>query len=172
MDGLNDKQQRFVEEYLKDFNGKQSAIRAGYAEGSAESTASRLLRNGKVKAAIEKKKDKTTRRIDLTVEMVLQQYMKIAFGDAKDIATWTQNGIVQLNDPDNVDGTIIDSIEPTEHGVKIKRSDRMRALEMLAKYTGMLDEKPQTNVDVTQYINALSGSVRSVWGDEVGEKER
>ena len=52
---LNDKQRRFVDEYIKDLNGKQSAIRAGYSERTAESQASRLLSNAKVKAYMQKR---------------------------------------------------------------------------------------------------------------------
>jgi phage terminase small subunit len=50
---LNLKQQRFVHEYLIDLNGKQAAIRAGYAAASAEVTASRLLSQDKVSDAIK-----------------------------------------------------------------------------------------------------------------------
>lgn len=49
---LNDKQFRFVMEYLIDSNGKQAAIRAGYSPKTAEVQASRLLSNAKVKAAV------------------------------------------------------------------------------------------------------------------------
>jgi phage terminase small subunit len=37
------KQLRFVEEYLKDLNGTQAAIRAGYSARTAAVQASRLL---------------------------------------------------------------------------------------------------------------------------------
>ena len=49
---LTEKRRRF-DEYLKDLNGKQAAIRAGYARASAEVEASRLLRDAKVAEAIE-----------------------------------------------------------------------------------------------------------------------
>lgn len=49
---LNDKQLRFVMEYLTDSNGKQAAIRAGYSPKTAEVQASRLLSIAKVKAAV------------------------------------------------------------------------------------------------------------------------
>lgn len=41
---------RFVHEYLVDLNGKEAAKRAGYSERTADSQASRLLRNPAVKA--------------------------------------------------------------------------------------------------------------------------
>lgn len=52
-DGLSGKEARFVAEYLKEHNGTQAAIRAGYARNSAHVTASRLLNKAKVAAAVE-----------------------------------------------------------------------------------------------------------------------
>ena len=45
MTKLSRKRQAFIDEYTKDFNGKQAAIRAGYAPRNAKSTASKLLKN-------------------------------------------------------------------------------------------------------------------------------
>jgi phage terminase small subunit len=53
---VDDKHQRFVEEYLVDLNATQAAIRAGYSPKSAECQGSRLLRNVKVAAAIREAK--------------------------------------------------------------------------------------------------------------------
>lgn len=52
---LNSRQEAFVNAYVSDGckNGKQAAIAAGYASKTAEVTASKLLRLGKVKEAIE-----------------------------------------------------------------------------------------------------------------------
>jgi len=49
---LSPKQSRFVDEYARDRNGAGAAVRAGYAQGSAHVTASRLLRNANVGAAL------------------------------------------------------------------------------------------------------------------------
>lgn len=47
---LTDRQRAFVLEYLRDLNGTQAAVRAGYAEDRAASTASRLLRKPEIRA--------------------------------------------------------------------------------------------------------------------------
>lgn len=47
------KQQRFIDEYLIDFNATQAAIRAGYSEDTAKQQGSRLLTNVDVRAAID-----------------------------------------------------------------------------------------------------------------------
>jgi len=50
---LSAKRQKFVFEYVKDFNASAAARRAGYAEKSARKTAWEIMRCPKVKAAIE-----------------------------------------------------------------------------------------------------------------------
>lgn len=55
MADLNAKQIIFVQEYLKSGNGTRAAIAAGYSENSAESQASRMLRNAKVRQYLDKK---------------------------------------------------------------------------------------------------------------------
>lgn len=50
---LTPRQQHFVDAYLIDPNATQAATKAGYAPGSAKVTASRLLTNANVKAAVK-----------------------------------------------------------------------------------------------------------------------
>lgn len=50
---LTTKEQRFVEEYVKDFNGTQAAIRAGYSKNSARVIASQNLTKLNIKSKIE-----------------------------------------------------------------------------------------------------------------------
>lgn len=47
---LTVRERRFTLEYMRDLNGTQAAIRAGYAEKNAASQASRLLRKPEVRA--------------------------------------------------------------------------------------------------------------------------
>jgi len=50
---ISGRHKRFAEEYCVDQNGTQAAIRAGYSAGSARVTASRLLTNANIRAAID-----------------------------------------------------------------------------------------------------------------------
>lgn len=57
-DDLSPQQIAFIDAYFRlKFNGTQSAIEAGYAESSAAVQASRLLRNDKVRAEIQRRLD-------------------------------------------------------------------------------------------------------------------
>ena len=67
---LNDKRQRFVDEYVIDFNGTQAAIRAGYSARAAYSTAERMLRNADIQLAITRRINAAQVRTEITVDYV------------------------------------------------------------------------------------------------------
>ena len=73
------RQSRFVREYLRDYNGKQAAIRSGYSARSAEVTASRLLRHPVVGAEIRRLHDARTSACQIDQDLVLAELGKIAF---------------------------------------------------------------------------------------------
>lgn len=85
MTTLTDKQIRFAQEYCIDFNGTQAAIRAGYSENSAEQQACALLRNPRVKEAVEENKVQIANVAKLNAAWVLNQWMNIATADANDL---------------------------------------------------------------------------------------
>lgn len=82
---LTARQSRFVDEYLVDLNAKQAAIRAGYAERSAEVTASRLLSNAKVASVIQARMGERSARTKITADMVLDRWWEIATADAGEL---------------------------------------------------------------------------------------
>lgn len=75
---MNPKQEKFALEYLRTGNGKQSAISAGYARRTAEVTASRLLRNDKVKKYIESVQDSIRREAEGSFKWTLDLAIKTA----------------------------------------------------------------------------------------------
>lgn len=159
MSQLTDKQQRFVEEYLVDFNAKQAAIRAGYSPRSAESQGSRLLSNRKVSRAIEERMAELSRRTGVTAERIVRELARIAFLDPTELA-------------DMDDATIRDDATADDRAaiaaVKVKRfvsgdgesvereirfADKLRALELLGKRLGLWLYR--TQVDVTGAVQIV-----------------
>lgn len=69
---LSAKHKRFVAEYLTDLNATQAYIRAGYSEKGADVSASRLLGNASVRAAIEAGQAKLAGKLEITAETVLK----------------------------------------------------------------------------------------------------
>lgn len=82
---LNDKQRRFVEEYLVDLNAKQAYIRAGYTAKNADVHGSALMQNPEVAAAIAEAQAARSARTEITQDMVLQRWWGIATADANDL---------------------------------------------------------------------------------------
>ena len=80
---LNPKQQRFVEEYLKDSNATQAAIRAGYSKKTAQPQSARLLLNVIIKNAIKKAQKSLSERTEITQEVVIQKLKEIADANGK-----------------------------------------------------------------------------------------
>ena len=66
------KQQRFVEEYLADFNGTAAAVRAGYSPRSSRVIAQETLLKPAVQARIREKQGDDANRLQITREKTLQ----------------------------------------------------------------------------------------------------
>lgn len=78
MSNLNPKQQRFVQEYLKDLNGTQAAIRAGYSKKTARQIGQHLLTKVDIRAAVQAGQKKAAERAEVSVEYVITKLRKLA----------------------------------------------------------------------------------------------
>lgn len=54
---LSEKQRRFVEEYIKDYNATQAALRAGYSKKTASTSGYRNTKNDEIKEAIQERQN-------------------------------------------------------------------------------------------------------------------
>lgn len=70
---LSRKHKRFVEEYLKDLNATQAAIRAGYSPASAHVTSNRLYQRPEVAEAIRAAQAERSARTHIDQDWVLDQ---------------------------------------------------------------------------------------------------
>src|SRR5215218_6801474 len=68
---MNERQRRFVAEYLIDLNATQAAIRAGYSAKTALQQGPRLLGNVGIAAEIAKATVRRTQRTEVTQDYVL-----------------------------------------------------------------------------------------------------
>lgn len=75
---LTPRQSRFVAEYLKDLNATQAAIRTGYSPKTAASQASSLLRNPKVRDAVDAGKKSRAKRLELSADAVLGDIVRLS----------------------------------------------------------------------------------------------
>lgn len=161
-DELNERQKRFVAEYIKDFNGSRAARAAGYSEVTAGTTAYGLLQRQYIRDAIRKAKAAFVEEQSaepITKEWVLAKLLWIAQANIADVAEWGPD----LTEKPRKDGTVVEvhngvrlvpSIELPKHvtyaiteikqgkdGVSFKLGDKRAALDSIAKILGMVTEK-------------------------------
>lgn len=72
---LTPKQLRFIDEYFKDFNGTQAAIRTGYSPKTAQQQSSRLLSNAVVSEEIVKRRLVFAKKAGVSRERELRTHM-------------------------------------------------------------------------------------------------
>ncbi len=157
---LNDKQQRFVDEYLIDLNATQAAIRAGYSVKRASEIGYQLLQKTTVQTAISEKMADRSRRTGVNQDRVVLELAKIAFVKMTDIVD--EHGKIKDSASED-DLACIESIKYKESesdtGASVERevkiSSKLKALELLGKHLGMWNDK--LDVNITQPI-VISGS--------------
>jgi len=82
----NARMRLFVLEYLKDRNGTQAAIRAGYGAKGARVTAVRLLTNANVAAVIEAHEKALAKSVGMEVEEYARLTLEVAQADAQAVS--------------------------------------------------------------------------------------
>ncbi len=82
---LNDRQIRFVQEYCKDFNATQAAIRAGYSEQTAGSQGHDLLKKPEIAEAIEERKAEIAAVAKVDAAWVVRRWMDLTEADANEL---------------------------------------------------------------------------------------
>jgi phage terminase small subunit len=158
---LTPKQARFVAEYLKDLNGTQAATRAGYSAGTAESQASTLLRNPKVRAAVDEALERRAERVEVKTDDILRELLRLATTDIGQ-AFDEEGRLKPLHAMPVAVRRAISGIETEElfegggaervrigNVRKVKFWDKTKALELLGKHLKLFTDKVEHSVDQT-----------------------
>lgn len=152
---LNAKQSKFCNEYLKDLNATQAAIRAGYSPKTAQVQGSQLLSNLMVKEVLAQKMAKRAEKTEITAERVLLELSRLAFLDVR--KAFNKNGSLKaIHELDDDTAAAVAGMDITEFGSgdeqsgvlkKIKLSDKKGALELVMRHLGMLTPAVQVDLD-------------------------
>lgn len=164
-------QDRFVDEWLIDFNGTQAAIRAGYSERSARSIAGRLLTKDNIQAEISRRQKDLQRRTEVSQERVVKELARVAFADATDYVQ-VETRTVEKNDGTELSYQTVTLTETAElsadqraaiagikqgaNGVEVKLHDKIKALELLGRHIGMFNDKLEVKATVENPFAGLS----------------
>lgn len=164
---LTPKKRKFALEYLKDLNGAQAAIRAGYSKNGAAVTATNLLIDPNVKEIIEQEQAKHAEKSGITIERVLKEYAKIGFSDITDYLDYDNSGVRLKASKDLADGktaAISEVRADVESGeVRIKLHDKKNALDSIARHLGMFKDSVELKSDaLVSLLQKIDGSTTSV----------
>lgn len=152
---LNDKQQAFVNAYLRTFNATKAAIEAGYSEKTAYSIGDENLRKPDIADAIQARMEADA----MTANEVLYHLAQIARGDFNDVAD--SSGALDMNLARKIGKTnLIKRVKNkaivTEQSdiseTEVEMYDRLRALELIGKHLKMFTDKIQVEDWRTQAI--------------------
>ena len=142
MAGLRGKQQRFVEEYLKDLNATQAAIRSGYSEKTARDIGCENLTKPNIAKAIEEAQNKRQEQTQIDAAYVLKRLVEIDQMDVLDIMD-DQMKIRPVNEWPKVWRQYVVNLENLELSdgegcfKKIKWPDKVKNLELLGKHVSV-----------------------------------
>ena len=159
----NDKQIAFCREYVKDYNGTQAAIRAGYSKKTAQEQSSQLLSKLIIQEEILKRERQFENRVGINKEKILRELALIGFSSMDDYVDIDENGIVIAKCFDQMQAGAVRAIKKirekrvirTEKGTKDKPDgeeildstfefelyDKPMALINMGKELGMFKER-------------------------------
>ena len=162
------KQAAFVQEYLKDLNGTQAAIRAGYSKRTANEQASRLLANVNIQEAVAKAKAERSNRTKIDADWVLKRLALEMEADVSDLydesgalkpvhkwpLIWRQ-GLVSGMDVEQqyamVDGKQVPAGVVTK--IKLPADRSIKRLELIGKHVAVQAFKDRLDLNGTIAIN-------------------
>lgn len=185
MTSLSNNQKLFCQKYLElGMNGTQAYLnvyKTCKKEETAMASASRLLRNVKVKEYIEELQSKVEEKAIVSIEDIVKELTVIAFTDRTKISkmvtkekqlekTTLVYKAVDFPDTDTLDNEtkkVIAGYKQTQSGLAVETYDKMKALELLGKYLGMFkDEAPTINNNIVNpYANLSEEELRKLVGD-------
>ena len=141
---LNQRQELFCREYIKDLNGTQAAIRAGYSPRTADRMAYELLKKPEIQAFVLQSKAERVEEVKVDANYVLKRLIEIDEMDVADILDdggyflpirkWPKVWRTTLS---GLDIAIINSGDTETILKKIKWPDKVKNLELLGKHIGV-----------------------------------
>lgn len=142
MSKLTGKRRLFADEYLKDFNATQAAVRAGYSPKTARSQGQRLLTCVDIQEALSAVQARHTTAAILTYEQACEILTRKAIGTVADYRTpdgRIDEEALRTRNPEAVQA--LDMVQAGSDDApalvtKFRLCDSIRAVELLAKLRG------------------------------------
>ena len=145
------KHERFAEEYIIDYNATAAALRAGYKESNARAQGSALLTKPDILARVRELQQEQAQRLAISADMVLLEALKTYQKCSTPAPCMIRNEKTGRYE---------------ESGVyAFDSKGALKALDMLAKATGLYDRKPEGAGDKNnlfeELLKATGGDVKT-----------
>ena len=149
----NPKYEAFCQEYMKDLNGAQAAIRAGYSEKGANVKGAQLLAIVSISERIKELMQDRQQRTQVTADMVIAELAKIGFHNVQDFVNGG-NSILELKHLDANKTAAVSSVKTTLKAdgdlvSEVKFHDKVAALEKLGKHLGIFERDNKQKTEIT-----------------------
>lgn|SRR5699024_104162 len=138
---MNEKQKRFVDEYIIHANVYRAAINAGYSENYARTNASKLLAKDSIKDYKDKRLEEMKNKRTADAQEVMEYLTSVMRGEMKDETLL----VVPTGDFES---------EVQRHDQRADTSQRTKAAELLGKRYAMWTDKQIT--DTTERITIVN----------------
>lgn len=162
---LNERQARFVSEYLVDGNATQAAIRAGYSARTAHAAGHRLLKHIYVAKSLAARRAELAAKYEVTQERVVRQLERLAFQDPRGFTRWGPRGVELLaSDGLTPEQACALDVQVGPTGGTVRTPDRAVALDKLAKHLGLYarDNEQSAPSEAWQFILVLDGEEKVI----------
>jgi phage terminase small subunit len=165
---LTPKVEEFCQQYTKDMNGTQAAIRAGYSERTAAAQAARLLTKANVSARLQELIAQRSERTKIDADWMLRRLEQDSAADIADLYDEAGNIRPVREWPKAFRTGLVSGVETVQLGEageitvkKVKLVDRAKYLEMIGRHIDVGAFKDRVEVDVVDSLAARLERVRA-----------
>jgi len=168
--------------FMKGMTKKDAMIKAGYSKSMATTNIAHVFSRPDVKAEIERRQGLAAKRADVDLDWIVERLKSIADANITDLLDVYSNGDVEYNLRylnDDLRRAIggLDITKETEgrgknkiemQKLKIRTSDKLRALELLLRHLGLSKEKMvvEGEVSLVERLNAGRARVAGMDGGD------
>ena len=161
---LTEKQRKLVVAYLNGKSKHDALLEAGYA---TDSSAFRLFNQPEVIKEIKRRQHIMSAKAGVNGDWIIQRLMLIADAKVADLMVEDADGFTQIDMSRMTPAlkTALSGFESDKFGdvtkIKIKTSDKLKALEMLARHLGMFNDKLELAGEISLEERLQAGRKRS-----------
>lgn len=147
---LNARQELFIQEYLKDYNATQAAIRAGYSEATAGQIGHALLKNVEISLRVHQAQTEKVERVKVEQDDVLRELLIVMKSDMDNYRVDEDGRIVPRDGIPTHSTKAISSVRHKRttgkdgfesEEIEYKLWDKTRAIEMGMKHLGLMFDR-------------------------------